>query len=70
MLQQFHVKLVLYDLLGREVKILADRMHEAGNYEVEWDGRDANGGFVPSGIYTYSIEAGNLKSTKKLVIVR
>jgi hypothetical protein len=68
--ERSHVKLVLRDLMGRELKILANEEREAGTHEVGWDGRDASGNPLPSGIYIYSLQAGNFRSSKKLLLVK
>jgi hypothetical protein len=68
--QRAHVKLAIYDLLGREVRILISQEQDAGSYEVRWNGRDANGRLVPSAVYLYAIEAGEFKGSKKLLLVR
>jgi hypothetical protein len=65
-----HVRLALYDLLGRELKILLNKEQEAGIHEVSWDGRDARDNLLPSGTYIYRIQAGSFRSSKKLLLVR
>ncbi len=55
-----YVRLVVYDILGREVKVLVDEQKEAGNYTVKFDGSD-----LPSGVYFYRITFTN--SDSKLV---
>jgi hypothetical protein len=70
LLQRSEVRLAVYDLMGRELKILAHEEQNAGRYEIGWDGRDAKGALVPSGVYIYSVEVGAYKQTKKLVIIR
>ncbi|NQT23905.1 T9SS type A sorting domain-containing protein [candidate division KSB1 bacterium] len=45
------VRLTVYDITGREVRILFDGTQSAGNHEAHWDGRDASGRVMPSGIY-------------------
>jgi subtilisin family serine protease len=57
------VRLVVYDLLGREVAVLADRTMEPGQYSVQW-----NASAVPSGVYFYRLEAGNFSAVKKLLL--
>ena len=44
------VRLKVYDVLGREITVLADKIYEAGNYEVEF-----NAANLPSGIYFYNL---------------
>jgi hypothetical protein len=59
------VKLTVYDVLGREVKILVNEEKPAGNYEVEFDGTN-----LPSGIYFYRIETSKFSDTKKFVLLK
>jgi hypothetical protein len=59
------VKLVVYDLLGREVAVLVDENKSPGSYEVTFDG-----GGLSSGVYFYRLQAGDLVQTKTLVILK
>jgi len=59
------VRLVVYDLLGREVATLVNEKLGAGTYSKTWD---ASG--MPSGVYFYRLEAAGFSQTKKLVLVR
>jgi hypothetical protein len=47
----------VFDLSGRLVRVLRDGVEEAGPHGVDWDGRDATGRAVPSGIYFARVEA-------------
>lgn len=60
-----HVSLTIHDLNGRLVATIADRTFEAGNYVVSWEARD-----LASGLYLYTIKAGNFNSTRKMIILR
>ena len=60
------VKLVVYDLQGREVKVLVDRYESAGYKAVEWDGRNNDGDMVSSGIYLYRVNTAQYTKTGKL----
>jgi len=61
-----HVTLTLLDLLGREIKTLADEYQEADSYSIEFD---AEG--LPSGVYFYRLRAGqNSVITKKMLLMR
>jgi hypothetical protein len=60
-----YVKLKIYDINGREVKILADSKYEAGISNVEFNGSE-----LSSGVYFYRIIAGNNIETKKLQILK
>ncbi len=59
------VSIKLYDILGRELKVLENSEREAGNYFVE-----LNGANLSSGVYIYKIEAGAFSSTKKLFLMK
>ena len=63
--QAGYVKIAIYDLLGREVHILVDREQKAGKYEVKWNASD-----FPSGVYFYSLKAGDFSMTKKMILVK
>jgi hypothetical protein len=55
----------VYDLLGREVKVLIDERKEPGRYEVKFD---ATG--LASGVYIYRLTAGSIVQSKKMVLLR
>jgi parallel beta-helix repeat protein len=59
------VKLVVYDILGREVEVLVNEKKNPGRYEVHFDASR-----LASGVYFYRLEAGQFVSTKKLVVLR
>lgn len=64
------VRLGVYDLQGRLVRTLADRVYAAGEHRVVWDGRDESGSEMPSGLYLYRLEDGRRTQTRKMVLVR
>jgi hypothetical protein len=63
--EQTNVKLAIYDVLGNEVKILMNGFKKAGNYVVEF-----NASGLSSGVYFYTLTAGNLVETKKLNLLK
>jgi hypothetical protein len=64
------VSLRIYDAAGRLVRVLVEGARPAGNYAELWDGRDARGAAVASGIYFYRLDAGAFESTKKMILLR
>jgi C1A family cysteine protease len=64
------IKLIIYDLLGKRVKTLADESQLPGNKSLDWDGTDDYGNPVASGIYFYKIVAGEFTETKKMVLLK
>ncbi|MDM7926103.1 MAG: FlgD immunoglobulin-like domain containing protein [bacterium] len=65
-----HVRLTVYDVLGRRVAVPADRRMEAGWHDVQWDGRDASGRPVPSGVYIAVAEFEGGRFTRKLQVLK
>jgi hypothetical protein len=59
------VKLIVFDVLGREVKTLVNSVQTAGVYEVRFDASS-----VASGVYFYRMTSGNFEDLKKLVVLK
>jgi hypothetical protein len=68
--EQAHVRLEVYDVAGRRIAKLVDASQGPGDHRAVWDGKDSNGVTVSSGIYFYRITAGDLKISKKMILVR
>ncbi|MFC1572581.1 FlgD immunoglobulin-like domain containing protein [Candidatus Eisenbacteria bacterium] len=64
------VLLSVHDMSGRQVAQLANGWHEAGRYEVNWDGRSQQGERLPGGVYALRVQAGMLEESGKVVIFR
>jgi hypothetical protein len=62
------VKLEIFDLSGREIRVLSDSWYPAGSHEVAWDARDASGHLVAGGIYFLRMEAGGFADTKRMYL--
>ena len=59
------VRLVIYDLLGREVATLVNEEKPAGSYEVTFDATS-----LASGLYLYRLQAGSFVETKKMILLK
>jgi flagellar hook assembly protein FlgD len=57
--------LKIYDILGREVKMLVAEKQNAGYHSVTFDAKN-----LPSGIYFYSIAAGQFTQIKKMMLIK
>ena len=68
--EKAHVKVVIYDILGCEVRTLVDEEMVPGRYSIIWDGTNNAGELVPSGVYIYSFMSKDYRSTKKMILVR
>ena len=60
-----HVKLVIYDILGRKIKIIEDKQVNAGTHEVVWDATDEDGVTAGSGVYLYQLKTNNFYAITK-----
>jgi hypothetical protein len=70
-----HVRLVIHDLLGREVAILVNERKEPGTYDVTFDARLAGvpaggGNGLASGTYLCRLTAGSSVQTKKMLLLQ
>ncbi|MBI4777698.1 hypothetical protein HY792_02060 [Candidatus Desantisbacteria bacterium] len=65
-----HVNIKIYTLSGRLVKNLLDETKPAGEYWLDWDGRDEEGEILASGTYIIYFNAGDFKDLKKAVIIK
>jgi hypothetical protein len=68
--EESKVALRIFDVSGRMVRILENGVLPAGRYEAAWDGRDAEGRDLASGIYFYRLETTKYTSTKRMFLMR
>lgn len=64
------VEITIYNILGQRVKTLMNEYQLAGYKRVIWDGTNQKGKTVASGIYFYSIKAGDFTSSKKMLLLK
>ncbi|MEL6823569.1 MAG: FG-GAP-like repeat-containing protein, partial [Calditrichota bacterium] len=64
------VRINIYNALGQKVRSLLNESRGAGVHTVKWDGRDANGSRVASGMYIYSMTAGSITLTKRMTLLK
>lgn len=63
-------RLDVYDLRGRLVTTLLDKELGTGTHSLDWEGTDANGAPVASGVYLYRLSAGGTSSSRKMALVK
>jgi len=63
--QNGKVKLIVYDLLGREVKTLVNGFKQKGRYEISFDASQ-----LSSGVYIYRISANEFSASRKMVLLK
>jgi hypothetical protein len=64
------VRLVVYDIQGRLVRVLVDALQPAGQHSAIWSGIDRAGRAAPSGVYVYEIRAAGKRVARRMVLVR
>jgi hypothetical protein len=60
-----NVKLIIYDMLGREVRTLVNEVRNPGTYEISFDASE-----LSSGVYFYRLETPSFAETKKMLLVK
>jgi len=63
-------RIEIYDLQGRLANILADDFYMAGNYSVVWDGTDAFGNSLATGVYFYRLATDRETTTRRMVLLK
>jgi len=64
------VTISVFDLTGRYVRSLVDEVQDPSRYSVTWDGRDAHGKPVSTGIYFINYKAGEHAFSRKAIVLR
>ena len=64
------VRLSVFNLLGQEIRVLAEGFREPGTYRVRWDGKDGHGLEAAAGIYLVRLEAGEFSQTRRMALVK
>jgi hypothetical protein len=64
------VNITIYDMMGRQVKTLINGSQAAGYSTIQWNATNDEGKPVSAGLYLYTIQAGEFKQTKKMVLLK
>ena len=64
------VQLGIFDLRGRQVRVLASGMLPEGRYAQQWDGRDDAGSVMPASVYLVRVKLNDVVETKKISLVK
>ena len=65
-----HVSINIYDLTGKIVKSLVNTNQDAGYRSINWNATNEVGQPVSAGMYIYTIQAGEFRQTKKMVLLK
>ena len=64
------ITLEIYNTLGQVVRVFNPDQKQAGTYSVTWDGYNDQGYLMPSGIYIYTLTAGDFSDQKKMLLIK
>ena len=65
-----HVSINIFDVNGSKVIELFNNYKSEGTYSIDWNGENERGVQVSAGVYFYSIEAGEFRQTKKMILLK
>ncbi|MCK4448457.1 MAG: T9SS type A sorting domain-containing protein, partial [Candidatus Marinimicrobia bacterium] len=65
-----HINLIIYDLMGRKVKTLVNKVVAPGKYTAVWNGRNETGSLAATGVYFYVLESRNFNKVRKMVLIK
>ena len=68
--EENHVTMIIYDIMGREIKTLVNNIQTAGYKSIIWDGTNTFGNSVSAGMYFYAIQAGDFRQVRKMVLLK
>jgi hypothetical protein len=65
-----HIRIEIFDMLGRKVRTLTDDAYEAGSHQISWDGTSDTGESSSSGLYFYSLKSSEFEQTRKMLMLK
>jgi M6 family metalloprotease-like protein len=68
--QTGRVQLTIYNIAGQQVTTLVDAQKPAGRHQIFWNGRDASGKQVGSGLYFYRLSTDTQTQTRRMILVK
>jgi hypothetical protein len=64
------VNITIYDMMGRVVKTMVNTQQNAGYKSIQWNATNNAGQQISAGLYLYTIEAGDFRQTKKMILLK
>ena len=68
--EKSYVSITIYDLMGKRVKTLVNSKQDAGYRSIHWNATSDLGQPVSAGMYIYTIQAGEFRQTRKMVLLK
>lgn len=65
-----HVELSIYNVAGQKIRTLVKAQENPDYYRVYWEGKDADGLQVPSGVYLYQLRASEFIQTRRMILLK
>ena len=65
-----NVQVLIYDIMGRKVRTLIDEHQDIGYRSIQWDASDDYGRGVSAGMYVYTIQAGDFRQVRKMILLK
>ena len=65
-----HLRLAIYDVTGRLVRVVVDEERDPGLFREAWDGRNSDGRRVAAGVYFVRAEAPGIARSRKVVLIK
>ena len=65
-----NVQIMVYDIMGRKVRTLVNEYQDIGYRTIRWDATDNYGRVVSAGMYVYTIQAGDYRQVRKMVLLK
>ena len=65
-----HISIIIYDIMGREIKTLMDQVQIKGMHTVDWNGKSENGELVSTGVYLLRFTSNDFSDKKKMVFLK
>lgn len=62
--------ITIYDILGREIRHLVNRIEEPGYKSIRWNGQNDRGKNMSAGIYICKMEANTYVHTNKMILIK
>ena len=64
------LQILIYDLMGRQIKTLFQGEQNAGYYTIEWNGLSDDNRLLPSGVYFYRMVSSDFQATEKMIYLK
>ena len=65
-----HISIIIYDIMGREIKTLMDQVQIKGMHTVDWNGKSEYGEFIGNGVYFLQFTSNDFIDKKKMIFLK